>query len=359
MIDLNITKKFKDVSTVIHLEKHPYIEQLSNKEISYYLPQVSEFNSVLGVVAKTNFFPQGEAFYGLYNSDLSPIVEGRLTRTLEGCEIRYKEMHKTGLDLLKKEACYVPGMSMYMGYLFPAFGHFMSESLSRFWPLLDVDISDLQFVFHSVRQDVNEGFLVSSGFLQYLEALGINREQILIINQPVLFEKLIVADQAIMFRDRGSFLQKKIWNVISSKANNAYKKKSDKIYLSRRNISNPTAARSLINEDEVEDVFKKHEFDIVYPHEFSDEMEKVSLISQASFIASASGSGLHNSAFSSSATVLQISSVHRSQGVPFQHLIDDLASNKLLNFFTNLKGKKDGEWYVDCKVLDEKLKSVV
>lgn len=77
--------------------------------------------------------------------------------------------------------------------------------------------------------------------------------------------------------------------------------KTRKIYLSREHLN--LGYRQLKNRSRIERIFKSKGFELVHPQELSIQ-EQVSLFNEAAIIAGEGGSGLHNSVFCSSGTII-------------------------------------------------------
>lgn len=367
MIFTSTAQTFADVATSMNLKDHPYSQRIATTKIAHYLPQISSYEDALAVVAKTTFFPQRAAEYPVYDRDLAPVESARMTRTNAGGAIAFRSAAPDSLSNDFRHAERMEGNFIYLGYLFHAYGHFMSECISRLWPVLEAAPGNFRFVYHYTGplHSVANGplnMLHESHFIEHLEAIGVGAEKIVIVNRPMRFEKLIVPDQAIMFRDAGSPIQRQIW----LKIQRVFAQKSrigrspEKLYLSRGGLTKMTAGRALVNESDVEDTFARAGFEILRPHEFSRECDKIATIAQARVVAGASGSGLHNTGYmAQSAKVLQLISIFRSQGMPFQHLIDHISGNSLYNHYTNFKGEEEGSWKINTDILADELKAIL
>ena len=91
------------------------------------------------------------------------------------------------------------GVALYGGILFPVLGHLLFESLSRLWPCLWLSHAGRWpmpvYFHHWPGLDMTE-MRANPLYVQVFEALGIGFDAIRLIDKPVGFNKLIVANTA-------------------------------------------------------------------------------------------------------------------------------------------------------------------
>lgn len=176
------------------------------------------------------------------------------------------------------------------GVLMPHFGHFLIESLSRLWYVIQnrdiLDNHKIVFVF-SYGQ-------VPSFAYDFLDLLEIPLDRVIFLNEITKFNEIIVPDQSGY---SVHYVHKEYLLVYDEMVCNSHKKYSgityNKIYLSR---SKCRSGYKLIGEDYFENFFSKHGFKILYPDEMSM-LEKVFLISSADEIVTTCGTIAHYSLF--------------------------------------------------------------
>lgn len=201
------------------------------------------------------------------------------------------------------------GLHYYMGLLNPHYGHLIQEAITRIWLALDkpnfID-SNTKFVFHVFN---NAGpnilnTLFSSGLGAFFEAIGIQKSNVLLVNKPMLIERLIVPETAIAISDGDCFMSdnaRRVWTHVNRVMSNSTKNKTPsnsrtKIYLSRAAVKNPIQGRVLVNEQVVEHYFTQQGYRIVIPEQLTQhEMQRE--LSNASVIVGNPGSGLQNAFF--------------------------------------------------------------
>lgn len=301
----------------------------------------------------------------IYDSELNPLESSRLTRTHMKPEARKNPLLENPTFLMKN-IDYIKGKCIYGGLLDHAFGHFLGETLSRLWIICDTETipDDINFIFHKRKEDIDMDFLVRSRYIEYFEALGIKRHQIIIVDRPYLCEKLLVPEPGFKLHHAASNEMVKLWDRIRSSmldsqiANLPRKQKNKKLYISRASVKDPVGNRSLLNEDELEIFLKSKGYEIVHPHELESEKEKILLFASAEVIIGLSGSGLHNAVFmDNNATVIQILNSQFYQGFQMQNTISMINGMPLHSIIVN-EPDISAEWEIDMTRLEEILKQI-
>ena len=80
---------------------------------------------------------------------------------------------------------------VFIGNVYPQFGHFLLEHLNRAWALLDEKYRNMHVVLIN-NQDVNP---VPEYMFVFLELMGVAREKIIILNQTTQFKNVYVPYQ--------------------------------------------------------------------------------------------------------------------------------------------------------------------
>jgi hypothetical protein len=86
--------------------------------------------------------------------------------------------------------------SVYLGYCADQFGHFLSETVSRFWIIPNIDPRAYNFVIHNRMPHALRSYMV-----EVLELFGIPPGQVIQYNFPVRFEHILVPAQGIIRND--------------------------------------------------------------------------------------------------------------------------------------------------------------
>lgn len=171
---------------------------------------------------------------------------------------------------------------IYGGILYGVFGHTLTESLSRFWYIID-----------HPECNVKIAMLVEPGtgepLLKFFELMGIDVERIMFIDRPIQFRNVIVPDQGIRLHTDYKESYKMIYQKIASNCpNSPYKK----IYLTRTHLKNCDG----INEEYFENFFMSRGYRIIAPEEHSLE-EQISYLKCAEDVICTMGTLSHLAIF--------------------------------------------------------------
>lgn len=212
------------------------------------------------------------------------------------------------------EINYIDEEVIYLGYFsapFWAYGNYILDVISRFWVYLN------QFDKKVKACYVSDG--KSNLVLELARLFGLSKDNLIEIKQDTRFKRLIVPEQSIylpkVYYDE--FMQ--IIDRISAGIKPA---KYEKIYLSRCKMK-PLCA---YGEKNIEKVFKRNGFKIVYPERLSL-MQQIALMKGARVVAGLTGSAMHNVIFAREGIVCyhlnRVKSIQTNQ-----MLIDEIKKNK-------------------------------
>ena len=219
-----------------------------------------------------------------------------------------------------KGAEYIDEDVIFLGYAEPFIGHFLADSLSRAWPVLEEKYANYTFAIVSdgplsSRLPMDKSATKASA-AELFSLLGIKK--LLVVQRPTAFRNLLVPDSSFNY-------MKKIYNRKYSDtfAKIAQAVESDetlpkKIYLSRTKlIHNP-----VIGESRIEKIFQDNGYTIIHPQEFPI-VEQIAMIKNATDIAGIEGTALHLSLFARDG--INLICIHRyNVPIPMQILIDKL-----------------------------------
>ena len=183
----------------------------------------------------------------------------------------------------------LPGNYMFAGHLFGHFGHFLVESICRFWavPILEGKIDGIAFV----PKFQNRPQHVIGVFRPMIEMLGVDVPCIN-IEDPTRVENLYVPQQGFgMFEMIEGAPEFRDW--VKTCAQNVTPKGAEKIYVSRSAL--PPARGSLLGEKRIEAMLEAEGYRIFHPQKHSFE-EQIAAYKAARCIISVDGSPLHMAA---------------------------------------------------------------
>lgn len=240
---------------------------------------------------------------------------------------------------------------IYLGWVFPHYGHFLMESLSRLW-FLEQYSGKAKFLFNVYRD--HSQFIGSKKWAEdLLSCFNISSEDIIYSDDFYQAKRVYIPSQSLVLHSSvNSKAQNFIWNKIKSQfADDSAIIKKDKIYLSRSKLVKDK--RKLENEDIVEGVFLRHGFQIVHPEEISLK-QQIEILSQAKVVVGPSGSALHNAAFMRKGSLL-ISLTTPDFCLLNEALCCYSAKTQYELFFGASAEEGSGVWRIDCKELDRML----
>ena len=187
------------------------------------------------------------------------------------------------------------GHSLYLGPWMRHYGHFITETLSRLWLASEVKSYDhlvaYPFIFGSITP-------LKPYQLYFLKLLGIDDPVIQPLKKPCYFEKITIPEQGWVINSSVNENIKPLYRKIRDAHLSNITSKS-KIFLSR----NDAGYQRIRNVIEVEALFKKRGFDIVYPEKLSIQ-EQLSRYANCEVMSGFSGTALHNCVFTHEDTLI-------------------------------------------------------
>ena len=260
------------------------------------------------------------------------------------------------------------GQYYYMGMLNTHYGHFIQEAITRFWLALEKPNflgNDIKFVFHPFANAPRNllDIIFSSGLGDFLKALGITKNNIVLVDKPLLFESIIIPEPSIAISDGDCVMSDKartVWKAVNGVMGVHDDTTPIRIYLSRAAVNNPIQGRQLLNENEVESYFKKLGYDIVVPEHLTQKQMQEKL-KKATTIVGNPGSGLQNSFFiPKSAATLGLTCkpiIKINPGLNHQIHTDIICGHKTYAYCAESYdvGPKHIHWNIDLKDLNQRL----
>lgn len=238
-----------------------------------------------------------------------------------------------------KSNYHIPGKSLYLGHYTGHYGHFLLETLSRFWVLKGQTLAGAGYdrvVFHPFVHKCPSVARFSAAQIVF-SAFGIPPNNALILSGYQTFEHLTVPQplfeinftvapplSGVYRQIVGHALSVPTHKVGFLRSLTGWAGDGDlKIYVSRRRARGYHPMR---NERAVESVFRDLGFKILHPERWRFE-QQVALFQRAEVLAGVEGSALHNSVFMRPSTrVISIGTPREPSGDIFnQRLCDSLS----------------------------------
>jgi hypothetical protein len=235
--------------------------------------------------AKDKKYPESVALIGgIYQNNGEPFMPSVLMR---GNQIFQSPRMLLNLDNISLSQDHYQ-FGVYGGIIFKHYGHFLLETLSRYWYLKDYD-GDIFFHVSPRTPKFYQEFPVWQK--EILEILFKNISRIKIISKITRFDKLLIPSPGFIIRKYCAIQQSEALKTFSKRVillDNHKPIMTEKIWLSRSSLNKGL----IVGESEFEECLKKEDFLIVQPEKLSI-TEQVRLYNQAKLICGFAGSAFH------------------------------------------------------------------
>lgn len=196
-------------------------------------------------------------------------------------------------DVCSRATTHLRGRTLFLGTFMNHYGHFITESLSRYWwpePGERFDhLVSYSFVHNSGRPFVQK-------FHRHLaDVLGIPIRRVRFLREPVRFEEIVVPEQLWLYDKHAN---ERLRDLYARIADRHASHGAGRVFLSRASY----AGGRLSNILPIEEVFASFGFRVLYPEEIPIRRQ-LALYANCEILASLSGSGMHNCLFTPAGTL--------------------------------------------------------
>ena len=174
------------------------------------------------------------------------------------------------------------------GALICHFGHFITESISNMWYVIEHPELKLRVAFVRVNT-----WKVAPWLYQFFELMGLTEDRILIVDKPAQFRSIIIPDQSA--RIKFNYNDKLLVPFRKMSSAVVPRKDAKKIFLTRS--KDLKSQMYLANADYFEDFYRQRGYEIIAPEKYTA-AEQVALITGAEEIVCHMGTLAHWSLFS-------------------------------------------------------------
>lgn len=185
---------------------------------------------------------------------------------------------------------------LYFNPLIKHWGHFICDLIGRLWYIRN-NPRKYKIAYCGWNWGLDEGGF-SGNFLELLGLLGIKKEQLINVQHPMQFKKVIVPDSAFV---QNEYYATEFTEMIDILVKNALKKcpsVPEKIYFSRTRLGFDKE----LGEAKLEKLFADNGYEIMYPEKLSVK-EQICYFNKAKSIVMVAGSISHNLIFTRSSKV--------------------------------------------------------
>ena len=233
------------------------------------------------------------------------------------------EFVKSSLQMRKNNGQFIPKLGenipyvdedvLYFGNVYPAFGHFLLEHMNRGFGLLHDEYKNHKVVLINNKQlDV-----VPEYMFELIMLLGVKREDIIVLSSSMQFRSVVIPHQGFNIPIMSSV---EFGETYAAMAKNAHGPSYDKVYLSRDKMTQ----RRTFGERQIQKIFEKNGFKIVYPETLSIE-QQVASVKNCRVLAGCAGTAMHLALFMpAGGTVIQLKRNSKDDcSAPTQFLINN------------------------------------
>lgn len=275
--------------------------------------------------------------YGVFDNNLKFVKSSR----------QMKNKDSQFVPKLLGDIPFIDSDVIYFGNVYPQFGHFLLEHMNRAWGLLDDRYKHAKIVLIN-----NRNIAVPEYIYNLIELLGVNRSDIIVLNQTTRFKNVIIPHQGFNIpvyssREFASAFDKMSDDICMANLNhplfchglnaeycaeNKSEKTAeqmdglvssslpDKIYVSRTAMGN----KRTLGEEKIQKIFENNGFQIVCP-ELLPIAAQAALMKNCRVLAGCAGTALHLALFMpDGGQVIQIKRNRQNKcNAPIQYLINE------------------------------------
>lgn len=205
---------------------------------------------------------------------------------VESCR-QYRGNHSQYIPRFVPAAEYMDCDAVFIGNVYPHFGHFLLEHLNRAWGVERVNGKNTKYILVD-----NQGIGAKKWMYDFLEIFGIRHEDILVLTWSVRFNKIFVPTQTLNIKGNWYAPEFNVgYNAMREHvaADVVY----DKVYVSRAKLPNDMRT---YGEEKIQAVFEKNGFKVIYP-ETLPLAQQIAIVGNCRVLAGCAGTALHLSVF--------------------------------------------------------------
>lgn len=192
---------------------------------------------------------------------------------------------------------YIDENVVFIGNVYPHFGHFLLEHMNRLYALLDKKYQGAKVVLINDK-NVNP---VPKYMFNLLELFGVDKQDVIILDKTTKFKNVCVPVQSFNSKVYSSYAYGATFDRIAERVPDT--EIYEKIYMSRTALD---AQHKVLGEEKVQSIFEKNGFKIICP-ETLPLSQQISLVKNCKVLAGCAGTALHLALFMKpGGTVIQI-----------------------------------------------------
>lgn len=228
---------------------------------------------------------------------------------------------------------YIDEEVIYCDPIYPQWGHFLVDSVSRLWYLKNKKYK-VAFCGFNMKADA-----ISGNFLRFFELLGLCKDDLIDVRVPTKFRKIIIPEMSYVAERYYSKEYCEIFDSIRNAVSRNNKRElfCKKIYFTRTRFNDNNIKYREKGEVDIEKLFALNGFSIISPECLSLD-DLINSINNAETIVSLSGTIAHNVLFSKSKAefIILNKSSHIQQQQYFLNIISGVSCTYVDVFFEPL-----------------------
>ena len=229
-----------------------------------------------------------------------------------------------------KNAPYIDCDAILVGNIYPHFGHFLLEQMNRLYGGIGKQ-NHLKFIFID-----NRGIGAQNFVYEFMAAFGVNKNDVIILNQPTRFKRLYIPSQTLNIKNAN--IDQKMPLGYREMANNLDGTTIERVYMSRTKL--PESMRT-IGEKKIQKIFEKNGYTIIYPETMTI-AEQIAAVRNAKYLAGCAGTAMHWAIFMKpGGTVISLKrNTTRDSFVRTQHMLNTICGLKSIFVWASVEKHK-------------------
>ncbi|MFE1601941.1 glycosyltransferase family 61 protein [Methylobacterium sp. ID0610] len=221
-----------------------------------------------------------------------------------------------------------PRRYVYGGHVNLHFGHFIINTLPRFWDMSRNMTADTKILCHGIGSP--ELWFSIPFIARAFALLGLSVRDFVSFDRPTRLDAVIVPGTSLEEQQAGYQAYGRLGRAIGARvlASSSVEQSDRPVYYSKANLK--SAVGVIVNEREIEDVLASKGVDIVHPESLTLD-DQIGLMASRTSIMGSSGSFLHTSIFCQNRNITCLNVTHNINS-NFK-IIDDLAGNSSNYYF--------------------------
>ena len=242
------------------------------------------------------YVPRYKAFYDLrdgsrINTFKMPGIPKSEQDSQEFKSLYHQSIDPTKIKRIDQKFMYGENISLH-------YGHFLCESICRLWYLEQAEKLGILVIGQPRKAKSISDLKVSRDFVdEFMTALDLDSEQFLELTRPVILGEVVFPYPSLSLYRREVFAcHKLVPELVAEKLlPDKVSQTEQPLYFSRTKLKK--ANRSILGEDQLENILRERGFAIIYPEDLTLQ-EQIYLVNKHKYIVGTWGSSLHTIIFS-------------------------------------------------------------